>query len=235
MIEKSLFYQHGRRPYILESLSTTDERFYITRGRNPNALMLAKDITKIGGVKPVIDFIYKNYEEHKTALNAAAMYEFSEIYRALKNISIEVEKIPTYYTNSSKDIEVNLNGYIKVNKEYYEDMKGIIFFIKNDDYSDLSTIDATQAKTEGKDKVIDIFESFKKELSVNALDKESKNNYSILIDSGATSVKYKLDIHYDRHTELIGNQMIEKINYYLNDIELLPLTSQDLELLQLQG
>ena len=68
--KKPLFYQNGRRPYILESLSTTSGQFYIRRGYK-DALMSAKDITTIGGAKEVYvtydkaeaDGIYKTVYE----------------------------------------------------------------------------------------------------------------------------------------------------------------------------
>jgi hypothetical protein len=230
MIEKSLFFQNGRRPYILESLSTGNGSYYIRRGYK-DALMSAKDITMIGGAKDVRDFIYKNYEDNKKDIQTAAMYEFSEIFRALKNISIEVEKIPTY-TNLSSNIKLNINGYLRVNKEYYEEMKGMIYLIENDNYSDYTFIDATEAHDKGKDKLIDIFESFKKGFSLDKLDEDSKKNYHILIDSGATSVKYKLGVEYNPNTTWEGNSTVKTIDYYLDEIILKPLNSQDLELLK---
>ncbi len=240
MIEKSLFYQNGRRPYILESLSTTNKQYYIRRGYR-DALMSAKDITMIGGAKAVRDFIYKNYEKNKKDLQTAARYEFSEILRALKNISIKVEKIPThnyyneYINNYQQTIDLNLNGHIRVNKEYYDEMRGVIYLIEDNNYSDYTFIDATEATDKDKDKLIDIFESFKKDVSSNKLEEASKKDYHILIDSGVngvTSIKYKLGIEYYYRTEYIGNQFVKKINYYLDELIPTPLSSQDIELLK---
>ncbi|WP_324172379.1 hypothetical protein [Sulfurimonas sp.] len=231
MIEKSLFYQDGRKPYILESLSTTTGNYYIRRGSR-DALMQAKDITKIGGTKEVREFIYKNYSDNKQALQAAARYEFSEIYRALKNISIEVEKVPTYFLNFTKTMNLNLNGYLRVNKDYYEEMEGLIYLIKDDNYTDYILIDATEAIDKENDKLIDIFTSFKEELSEAKLDEDRKKNYTILIASGITSVKYKLDIKYNSKNDWLGTKLVKEINYYLNELIPMPLSPRDLELLK---
>ena len=234
MIERSLFYEsgiNGRRSYMLSSLERGDGFYLIKRGYK-DAHLQAKNIHSIGNAKVVREFIYKNYKANKKDFIAAARYEFSEIYRALKNITVKVEKIPTYFKNSTQDIELNLNGYLRVNKEYYNEMKGMIYLIENDDYTDSILIDATEAHDKDKDKLIDIFNSFKEGLSPTKLDEDSKNNYNILIDSGATSVKYKLDIEYNYHTEAMGNKFIKKINYYLDELMPMPLTSQDLELLK---
>jgi len=172
--------------------------------------MLAKDITKIGGVKPVIDFIYKNYEEHKTALNAAAMYEFSEIYRAL-------------------------SGYLAVNKAYAKDIR-VIYLLEDDKINLDNFIEVDESKvtdeeilsnlSDKNDVVIDIFKSFRKnEITIESMQTESQKKYSILIDSEETSVKFDLDIKYS----FIETPYHNTWNLYLNDLNEVPLSDDDLK------
>jgi len=65
------------------------------------------------------------------------------------------------------------------------------------------------------------------------LSEASKDIYTVLIDSGATSVKYKLDIsYYKGRTYWVKNQLISDYNFYLDDLVSMPLTNDDIQLLK---
>jgi len=231
MIEKSLFYQGARRSYLMESLSKSEGRYATLRGHR-EVWMNAKDIRTLGEFTNTRDFIYKNYEAHKEAILAAELYEFSSYNQTLQDISVKVVK-KSQYENLAPKIDLNRSGYIAVNKRYYnETMSGIIYFIKNSNYSDPIMLDVSDAKEENGAMLIDVFTPFKEEkhITIEQLLKYLKNNYSILIDAKGSSQKFKLDIHYHKQqAELFS---VAKIDFYLDGLTTEPLTPQDIKLIQ---
>jgi len=233
LVEKSLFYQGSKRtPYILESLSVGNKTYVFDD--KPTKI---KKIERLGGLKATRDFIYNNYKEHKQEFQAAVSYEFSSIFRALQNIEVKVYKKPTYYT--SRDIKLNFNGNIMVNKDYYKQINNV-YLIQNDNYEDNAIIDYSTTvdfkeddeNMGKKNKLINIFTPFQP-IIMTKLSEASKDIYTVLIDSGATSVKYKLDIsYYKGRTYWVKNQLISDYNFYLDDLVSMPLTNDDIQLLK---
>lgn len=201
--------------------------------------MSAKDITTIGGAKEVRDFIYKNYEDHKKALQAAAQYEFSSIYKALQNIKIEDYQRPFYIPYPQG--KVNISGYLLVNKEYIKEMD-MIYLLEENSYERYKTIfpdeciitdeEVREDVSDSDDIVVDIFQSFRENVNLDTLPELSKRKYSILINSGATSSKYDLGIRYSPMSYWNGTQQRKDYNLYLDKLIPQTLTSQDLELLK---
>ncbi len=237
MIERSLFYESGtndRRSYMLQSLERGDGFYLIKRGYR-DASLQAKDIHSIGNPKAVREFIYKNYEANKQDFMAAAMYEFSEIYRTLKGIKIDVYKKPLYLPNEEARNRANISGYLLTNKAYSDDIR-MIYLLEDDkiDMDRFIEVDASKITDEEirsnlsdkSDVVIDLFRSFREnKITAENMQAESKKKYSILIDSKETSAKFDLDIQYNFVEAPYQNTW----SLYLNALNEVPLNNDDLE------
>ena len=233
--KKSLFYQDGRKSYLLESLSSDTEE-YLYKGNSKKI----KDITLTQNAKEVRDFIYENYKDHKKALQAAAQYEFSSIYKALQNIKIEAYKRPFYLPYPQG--RVNVSGYLLVNKEYSKEMD-IIYLLEEDSCERYTTIfpddcmvtdeEVRDNVSNADDVVIDIFKSFRENINLDTLNEVNQKKYSILISSGSTSSKYDLGIRYSAmEPQWKGGRLRQDRNLYLDKLVPQPLTPQDLKLLK---
>ena len=237
MIEKSLFFEGGiraSRSYMLESLEKGDGFYFIRRGYK-NVPLQAKNIHSIGNPKVVIDFIYNNYEANKKDFHAAAMYECSEIYRAIKGIKIDVYKKPVYIPNEKAKNRANVSGYLLINKAYSSDIN-VIYLLEDDKIDRDKVIEVDTDKitdevirsnlSDDSDVVIDLFKSFRKEkITIEGMQAESKKKYSILIDSKETSAKFNLDIEYS----FVNAPYHNTWNLYLNGLNEVPLNNDDLE------
>ena len=233
-IKRSLFCDTGARRYMLESLEKGDG-FYLTRRDYREVPMQAENIHHIGNAKAVRDFIYKNYEANKKDFKAAAAYEMSSLYRLLNNVTITVKNIEKNYSVPDSRYPVNINGYLHINKEYFREIKSI-WLIENDNYEYPFPIAINDAEDDSSDKLLNIFTKFKKNPALKQLEECSKNNYTIVIDSGAASVKYKLDIWFHKESDISyysGNETIKQYHFTLNGIDQLPLTQQDMQLLHI--
>ena len=122
--KKSLFYQDGRKSYLLESLSSDTEE-YLYKGNSKKV----KDITLTQNAKDIRDFIYENYKDHKKELNAAFSYEMSSIYAALKGVKVETSSHSKQYKSSKATYAVC--SYISISKEFYKDIKRIVLLEDN--------------------------------------------------------------------------------------------------------
>ena len=219
---------------MLESLESGDGFYLIKRGYR-EVPMQAKNIHRIGNAKTVRDFIYKNYEANKQDFKAAAAYEMSSLYRLLNNVSISVKNIEKNYPVPDSRYPVNINGYLHINKEYFREIN-TVWLIENDNYEHPIAININNAQDYSNDKLLDIFTRFKEHPTLKRLEKYDKNHYTIVIDSGASSIKYKLDIWYHKESDISyysGMQTTKQYHFTLNDIEQLALTKQDTQLLHI--
>lgn len=243
MIERSLFYEsgiYGRRSYMLSSLETGNGFYLIKRGYK-DAPLQAKNIHSIGNPKVVREFIYKNYAANKKDFIAAARYEFSSIFRVLKGIKIDAYKKPFYLPNEGASKRANISGYLSVNKEYFNDINGI-YLLEDDKIDADKLIETDECKIKDEktrdnlsnkdDVVIDLFKSFRENrITIESMQAESKKKYSILIDSKETSVKFDLDIRYS----FIDAPYQDTWNLYLDDINEVPLSDDDLKQVKEKG
>lgn len=220
MIEKSLFYQDGRKAYILESLSS-DGGEYLDKGSSKRI----QDITLSQKPKDVRDFIYANYKDHKKELNAAFSYEMSSIFAALKGVNIEKSRRSKQYKSSKATYAVC--SYISISKEFYKDIKRIVLL---EDDKEIE-IDISKHKLKNDKEYIDILTHM--DISNSSILQEyPKKDTKLLLHSDTISLKYDVTYYYDDASKYLARATGGALK--IIDLKSLPLTKDDCKILNIQ-
>ncbi|PHR55862.1 MAG: hypothetical protein COA44_09480 [Arcobacter sp.] len=221
MIEKSLFYQNGRKSYLLESLSN-DTKEYLYKGSNKNI----KDIVLTQKPKDVRDFIYVNYADHKKEINAAFNYEISSIYAALKGVNIETSTIPKNYKSSQGTYSIC--SYMSISKDFYKEITRIVLL---EDGKEIELDINKHELHKGKEFIDLLTHILIKDKSV--LLEHSKKDTKLLLHSDTISLKYDVIYFYDDVSNYTNRS--EGGSLKIIDLKPIPLNKDDCEILNIEG
>ncbi|WP_324172447.1 hypothetical protein [Sulfurimonas sp.] len=220
MIEKSLFYQNGRKPYILESLSS-DTKEYLYKDNFKSI----KEIPFMQKPKDMRDFIYANYSSHKKEFNAAFSYELSSFYATLKGVNIE--KSGRSKQDKSSKATYAVCSYVSISKDFYKDIKRIVLL---EDDKEIE-IDISQHELKNGKEYIDLLSHL--DISDSSVIQEySKKDTKLLLHSDAISLKYDVIYYYDDASKYLKRLTGGALK--IIDIKSLPLTKDDCKILNIQ-
>ena len=218
--KKSLFYQDGRKSYLLESLSSDTEE-YLYKGNSKKV----KDITLTQNAKDIRDFIYENYKDHKKELNAAFSYEMSSIYAALKGVKVETSSHSKQYKSSKATYAVC--SYISISKEFYKEIKRIVLL---EDDKEIE-IDISKHHLKSDKEYIDLLSHLVISDS-SLLTEYPKKDTKLLLHSDTISLKYDVIYYYDDASKYLARATGGALK--IIDLKSLPLTKSDCKILNIQ-
>lgn len=217
MIEKSLFYQKGRKPYIMESLESDKSKYLFQKTEKP-----IEQITLPRKPKDIRDFIYTNFQAHKREFNAAFAYEMSSIYAALKNVDIRLSTFPKYYNSSKANYSVC--SFISINKKFYKEIQRIILL------EDDNEIEITNHQHYQDKELVDLMEHVAIKTTDTMMEYPKKDT-KLLIQSDSISLKYDVIYFYDAASNY--KQGAEGGALKITNLQSLPLTKNDCKILNI--
>ena len=218
MIEKSLFYQEGRKPYILESLSSDTNPYLLKGVEKP-----IKDITLSRKAKEVRDFIYINFQAHKKELQAAFAYEMSSIYATLKDVDIRTSLKTNDYT--SNNAPYHICSYVSINKEFYREIKRMVLL------EDDKEIEIT-AHEQHKDKEFIDLMGHVVVKDTGVIMEYPKKETKLLIHSDTISLKYDVVYSYDASSKVKDGAQGGALT--ISSLQPVPLTKDDCKILNIE-